>query len=144
MGQRAFDFPREGETALCARRCFAGCGKPAGGTPPPVGPDSRRSPAEPQAALPAAAPATSAYLAAEQEYLRATEQLLAALEERQAELPPETAAVVDENLRIIDAAIAEVKQALDEDPADPKNGEYLTALHRQKIQLLWKASRLSS
>jgi len=109
-----------------------------------VGRDGGEAPAAPQGELLASAPATAAYLAAEQEYVRATEQLLAALAERQAELPPETAAVVEENLRIIDTAIAEVKRALDEDPADPRNGQYLTALHRQKIQLLWKASRLSS
>lgn len=109
-----------------------------------VGRDTAEAPLPAQAALPASAPEISAYLAAEQEYLRATEQLMAALEERRGELPPETAAVVEENLRVIDAAIAEVKKALDEDPDEPRNGQYLAALHRQKIQLLWKASRLSS
>ena len=97
-----------------------------------------------QGALPAAAPERPVYLAAEEEFVRAGEQLLAALEERRAELPPETAAVVEQNLRIIDAAIADVKKALADDPADPRNGQFLAALHRQKIQLLWRASRLSS
>lgn len=109
-----------------------------------LGRDSSPAPASPEANLPAAAVGTSAYLAAEQEYLRATEQLMAALEERRGELSPETAAVVEQNLEIIDAAIADVKKALDEDPGDPRNGQFLNALHRQKIQLLWRASRLSS
>lgn len=109
-----------------------------------LGPWEVRAPATAEGVLPAASFATSRYLAAEDEYLRATEQLLAALEERRAELPPETAAVVERNLQIIDAAIADVKKALDADPGDARNGEFLTVLHRQKIQLLWRASRLSS
>jgi anti-sigma factor RsiW len=109
-----------------------------------LGRERAPAPASLDAARPAAVVGGSLYLAAEQDYLRATEQLMAALEERRGELSPETAAVVEQNLEIIDTAIAEVKKALDEDPADARNGQFLNALHRQKIQLLWRASRLSS
>jgi len=109
-----------------------------------LGPREAQAPAAAESPLPAASFATSRYLAAEDEYRRATEQLLAALEERKAGLAPETVEVVERNLQIIDAAIAEVKTALDADPADSRNGEFLTALQRQKIQLLRRASRLSS
>jgi hypothetical protein len=110
-----------------------------------LGREAGPAPGGPEPALPASAlPASAAYLSAEEEYLKATEQLLAALQEQRGELPPETAAVLEKNLRIIDEAIAEVKQALESDPADSRNAQFLTALHRQKIQLLWRASRLSS
>jgi len=109
-----------------------------------LGPREAGAPAATEDARPAASFATSRYLAAEDDYVRAAEQLRAALEEKKAALPPETVEVVEKNLQIIDAAIAEVKTALDADPADTRNGEFLTALQRQKIQLLRRASRLSS
>jgi anti-sigma factor RsiW len=103
---------------------------------PPVGKDST--------VTLAANDAMAEFRAAEEEYLRATQQLIELLEARGGELPPETAAVLEENLETIDQAIEQVRLALVSDPHNARNGQVLTALHRQKLQLLRKASRLSS
>ena len=86
----------------------------------------------------------SEFRAAEAEYLRATRLLLDTLEKNDGALSPEAAAVIEENLAVIDQAIEEVRLALANDPENPRNGQVLTALHRQKLQLLMRASRLSS
>jgi anti-sigma factor RsiW len=95
-------------------------------------------------AQPASHIATNEFRAAEAEYLRATRLLMDTLEKNEAELSPEAAAVIEENLAVIDRAIEEVRSALADDPANARNGQVLTALHRQKLQLLMRASRLSS
>ena len=84
------------------------------------------------------------FRAAEGEYLRATRLLLDSLEANGGKLSPETTSVIEENLAIIDRAIADVRLALADDPNNHRNGQVLTALHRQKLQLLMRASRLSS
>jgi len=81
---------------------------------------------------------------AEEAYLRATTQLAQRLEDRRGELEPEVLAVLDRNLAQIDAAIVEVRLALDPDGPDVKNHQMLTALYDKKLQILWRASRLSS
>ena len=81
---------------------------------------------------------------AEEEYELAAERLLQLLEEREDSLSPETLELVEENLRIIDQAIDEVRDALESAPEDPANGHALNALHRQKVEFLWRLSRLSS
>jgi anti-sigma factor RsiW len=88
--------------------------------------------------------AATEFRAAEQEYLQAATLLADALEQRRDTLSPETAALVDENLEIINQAIANVRLALNADPADPRNGQVLTALYQQKIEILRRVSRLSS
>lgn len=86
----------------------------------------------------------SGFLAAADEYDQATARLLDALEAHREDLPPETRAVISENLRIIDQAIDEVREALAGNPSDPRNGRVLNALYRQKVEFLWRVSRLSS
>ncbi len=81
---------------------------------------------------------------AEETYIRATTQLAQHLEDRRAELEPEVLAVLDRNLAQIDAAIIQVRRVLDPDGTDVKNHQMLTALYDKKLQILWKASRLSS
>ena len=81
---------------------------------------------------------------AEAAYLRATNQLAQRLEDRRGELEPEVLAVLDRNLAQIDAAIVEVREALDPNGPDVKNHQMLTALYDKKLQILWRASRLSS
>jgi anti-sigma factor RsiW len=98
----------------------------------------------PGAILPASHTALTEFRAAEQEYLRAAAFLADALEKQRSTLSPETAAVVDENLEIINRAIANVRQALDADPGNPRSGQVLTALYQQKIEILRRVSRLSS
>jgi hypothetical protein len=94
-----------------------------------------------------AAPAPDAMTeirAAEQEYLKAAELLAEALERQRGSLSPETAALVEENLEIINRAIANVQLALNAEPGNAKNGQVLTALYQQKIEILRRVSRLSS
>lgn len=81
---------------------------------------------------------------AESEYVRATDLLARRLEERHAELEPDVLAVLDSNLAQIDAAIAAVRLVLDPDRADVESRKMLTALYDKKLQILWRASRLSS
>jgi hypothetical protein len=82
--------------------------------------------------------------AAEIEYEEAAERLLEIVEARGDELSPETRAVIEENLRIIDGAIDQVREALNDEPDDTRNGYMLNALYRQKVEFLWRVSRLSS
>ena len=88
--------------------------------------------------------AATEFRAAEQEYLRAATLLADVLEKQRGTLSPETAALVDENLEIINLAIANVRLALNADPGNPRNGQVLTALYQQKIEILRRVSRLSS
>jgi len=88
--------------------------------------------------------AVTEFRAAEQEYLRAATLLADALEKQHGTLSPETAALIDENLEIINLAIANVRLALNADPGNPRNGQVLTALYQQKIEILRRVSRLSS
>lgn len=80
----------------------------------------------------------------ELEYERAAEQLLASIEARRDRLPPEIVETLDRNLAIIDAAIAEIHAALESAPPAASSTELLAAMHQQRIQLLWRVSRLSS
>lgn len=81
---------------------------------------------------------------AEAEYVRATNMLAQRLEERRAEFEPDILAVLDRNLAQIDAAIAEVRLTLDPGRTDIESRQILTALYDKKLQILWRASRLSS
>jgi hypothetical protein len=98
----------------------------------------------PGAVLPASHIAESEFRAAEQEYLQAAALLAEALEKQRGSLSPETAAVVDENLKVINEAIENIRQAMDAEPGNPRNGQVLTALYQQKIEILRRVSRLSS
>jgi len=82
--------------------------------------------------------------AAETEYEEAAAHLLEIVEARGDELSPETRAIIEDNLRIIDEAIDQVREALDAEPDDTRNGHILNALYRQKVEFLWRVSRLSS
>jgi anti-sigma factor RsiW len=82
--------------------------------------------------------------AAETVYEEAAAHLLEIVEARGDELSPETRAVIEENLQIIDEAIDQVRDALNAEPDDTRNGHILNALYRQKVEFLWRVSRLSS
>ena len=96
---------------------------------------------DPTAALPAV---VTDFSAVEQEYTVAAELLLASIEQRLDRLDPATVATLRKNLSIIDQAIDEIRTALESAPADAVNGQMLAAMYQQKIQLLWRVSRLSS
>jgi anti-sigma factor RsiW len=81
--------------------------------------------------------------ASERDLERAASDLREALRQRRDRLTPETARVIDENLDIIDAAIARMKRALDQEPADPELVTLLAETYRRKIDLLETATELS-
>ena len=80
----------------------------------------------------------------EDEYQRAAEMLLASIEQRADRLSPETVETLRRNLSIIDQAIDEIRVALERDPGHAAGAELLASMYQQKIQLLWRVSRLSS
>lgn len=85
-----------------------------------------------------------AYRNAEQQYLDASQRLLDALESQQATLSPDALAAFEDSLRVIDAAIADVHDTVQSERPDLTQVQLLTALYHKKLQVLWKASRLSS
>jgi hypothetical protein len=94
---------------------------------------------------PAAAPASLVSVvtaAAGSDFRLARSQLLEALEQRRDSLSPETIAVVDQNLGLIDSAIANITEALANDPGNQMLSDRLTTAYRQQIELLQKATRL--
>jgi anti-sigma factor RsiW len=107
-------------------------------------PDTAQLAPPPGTVLPASHSVAREFHAAEQEYLQAAALLAEALQKQRGALSPETAAVVDENLEIINEAIENIRQAMDAEPGNPRNGQVLTALYQQKIEILRRVSRLSS
>jgi hypothetical protein len=81
---------------------------------------------------------------AERDYERATAELMAALDTRRASLSPETSASIDENLRVIDQALAEIRAALEKDPASLRLGRMLTSTHEKKIETLRRVLKLTT
>jgi anti-sigma factor RsiW len=71
-------------------------------------------------------------------------QLERALAESRARLDPETLQMVEQNLALIDAAIAEVQQALTQDPASMYLNLHMADTMRRKLQLLQQAGELAS
>ena len=103
---------------------------PARTTPSPVAAESTRI--------------DPALLAAERDYELAANALLAALQARRNELSPETLTIVERNVAVIDVALAEVRRALEVDPANPELSRMLVATHRKKLDALRRVMRLST
>jgi len=80
---------------------------------------------------------------ADRDYAMATEDLERLLAERRSELAPATVAVLERNLALIDAAIAESRAALAADPSNADLRALLWGAHRQKLELLERATRLT-
>jgi hypothetical protein len=92
---------------------------------------------------PAPAAVHPATFDADREYALATEDLERLLAERRDRLAPATVAVLEHNLALIDAAIAESRAALAADPANADLRALLWGAHRQKLELLERAMRLT-
>jgi predicted anti-sigma-YlaC factor YlaD len=101
-------------------------------------------PPSPQAVLVTGAPAATdpVLAAAERDYDAAAASLLEALQQRKGRLQPETLAAVEANLAVIDRALAEVRQALVQDPSNPELGRMLVATHRKKVDVLSRVLKL--
>ena len=76
-------------------------------------------------------------------YEREAQVLLDKLELQRALLRPEAAQALDRDLHVIDVAIAELKDAVARDPANPALRQLLAASYRQKVDLLKRASNAS-
>jgi hypothetical protein len=82
--------------------------------------------------------------AAERDYEAAANALLGALQQHRARLQPEALAAVETNLQVIDRALAEVRQALVHDPANPELSRMLVSTHRKKVEVLSRVVKLST
>jgi predicted anti-sigma-YlaC factor YlaD len=82
--------------------------------------------------------------AAEREYEEAANALLEALQKRRAEIQPETLVAVRANLEVIDRALAEVREALVQNPSSPELNRMLVATHRKKVDVLRRVVKLST
>jgi predicted anti-sigma-YlaC factor YlaD len=81
---------------------------------------------------------------AERDYEAAANALLEALQQRRANLQPEALAAVEANLQVIDRALAEVRQALVQDPANLELSRMLVSTHRKKVEVLSRVVKLSN
>jgi hypothetical protein len=93
---------------------------------------------------PAAISSNPEVAAMEQDYQDAATALLAALQEREGEIAPGTLESVERNLAVIDKALAEVHEALEQDPGRPELGRLLVSTHRKRVDVLRKMVRLPS
>lgn len=100
-------------------------------------------PAAPGLVLTATAPRAVAGFAADREYVLAAEDLERVLREGRERLAPSTVELLERNLAVIDAAIAEARTALEADPANADLRALLWGAHRQKLDLLDRATRLT-
>ena len=76
------------------------------------------------------------------EYGRARVDLLRVVKERRELLKPETRAVVDQNLALIEKALANIRGALEKDPANRVLMDILRNTHRQEQDMLRRAASL--
>jgi anti-sigma factor RsiW len=76
-------------------------------------------------------------------YEREAQALLDKLELQRALLRPDAAQTLDHDLHVVDVAIAELKDAVARDPANPALRQLLAASYRQKVDLLKRASNAS-
>jgi hypothetical protein len=69
-------------------------------------------------------------------YQEEAQTLLNHLELRRATMRPELSQVFERDLRVIDVAIAELQEAIRNDPANPALRRLLASSYRQKVDLL--------
>lgn len=81
---------------------------------------------------------------ADAQYESAVSDLERLLRVDRGRLDPRTIVVIERNLRTIDQAIAEARRALDRDPANPYLNSHLADARRRKLDLLRRATELTS
>ena len=94
---------------------------------------------EPRAAADAIRPVNFA----DAQYDAAVADLERALEERRNDLNPRTVEILERNLKLIDAAIAQARQALEEDPGNAYLNRHLVESRKRKLDLLRRATAIS-
>ena len=80
---------------------------------------------------------------ADAQYDAAVSDLERALKERRNDLNPRTVEILERNLKLIDAAIAQARQALEEDPGNTYLNRHLVDARRRKLDLLRRAAAIS-
>jgi hypothetical protein len=107
--------------------------------------DGRQAASSPSGeARPAAlSPGAGGALAAEREYAQAASALLAALQERRERLSPETLRTVERDLQVIDKALAQIREALAQDPGSGPLNHLLVSTHQKKVRVLQRVEKLS-
>lgn len=80
---------------------------------------------------------------ADAQYDAAVADLEHALAERRNDLNPRTVEILERNLKLIDAAIAQARQALEEDPGNTYLNRHLVESRRRKLDLLRRAAAIS-
>ena len=81
--------------------------------------------------------------AVDQSYQSSIAELRGTLEQQRGSLSPATIRVLERSLAVIDTAIAEARQALAADPANPALADILSAQYEHKVGLLQRATKLS-
>ena len=80
---------------------------------------------------------------ADAQYDAAVADLETALAERRNDLNPRTVEILERNLKLIDAAIAQARQALEDDPGNTYLNRHLVESRRRKLDLLRRAAAIS-
>jgi anti-sigma factor RsiW len=104
---------------------------------------SRRIPVEPTTAEVSDTSALRLVADSVKSYEDEARVLLNRLEVQRAMLRPDAAASIDRDLKVIDSAIAELQEAIRNDPRNAALRHLLAASYRQKIDLLKRASNAS-
>lgn len=86
----------------------------------------------------------SAVRAVDNNYAATVAELREALEGQRAALAPSTVRTVERSLAVIDSAIAEARNALAADPANAALVDILSAHYERKVDLLQRATELST
>jgi anti-sigma factor RsiW len=80
---------------------------------------------------------------ADAQYDAAVSDLERTLQERRNDLNPRTVEILERNLKLIDAAIAQARQALEEDPGNTYLNRHLVESRRRKLELLRRATAIT-
>jgi hypothetical protein len=93
---------------------------------------------------PVAAPASPVVSSVDRSYAGTLAELRRTLDSQRPALSSTTIGVVERSLAVIDTAIAETRDALKSDPANQSLVEILSANYERKVDLLQRATELSS
>ena len=89
-------------------------------------------------------PVSSVVRAVDGNYLTTVAELRATLDAARATLAPSTVRVLEHSIAVCDSAIAEARTALASDPGNSALVELLSAQYELKVELLQRATKLSS
>jgi hypothetical protein len=97
-----------------------------------------------QVAAPSVSPAPPVLYAVDKNYVATIRELRETLDAQRSKLAPSTIRTLETSLGVIDAAIAEARAALAADPANQALVDILSARYERQVDLLQRATELSS